>query len=251
MKTLANKPQSIVQNILDVFYFYPAIFKLTWPLITITAFLHLVYPWALKFNVYVGLAFVVACILLIWFLFAAIIYRSFYYLKGEAISYEMVWRHARRRFIAILAGNVIFIFILAFASFIELALIQAAEIVHLDKEVIIFSAVLNLFILILIYFAVPLIVLDNSRVFSSFEKSARLVIGNWWRAFLPWVFFVLVLIILNGIAILITGQLRFMLYTAGMFLITLVFYPLIVGYTLTLLNDLKLRQQQKQNGVSN
>ena len=126
----------------------------------------------------------------------------------------------------------------AFLILIEFALTLLLDLVDHYPFYMVVSVGINLFIFVTLYFAIPLIALENSPVLAAFEYSFRLVRHNWWRTFI--VLFIVAMFILGfeALGILFTGKSRLFLFTGYHFIAEIIFYPLIISATLILLNDL-------------
>lgn len=246
MLPFPSQPMSLMQVIKHILAYYPRILKDVFWLIVLSASVHLIVPVVFLLNDTMGWVFLIGSVLVTWYMFGAILYRSDAMLKGKFVSFAEAFQVSRTRYLAILFGNVIFFGIIAVSLLVEFSLGSLLEFVHLNNVSLMISVIFDALIYALIYFVIPVIVLDGVGVFCAFQQSARLVWHSWWRAFIVMFGVLLVILGLFAFGILITGWNRIYLFTVYDFVFQIVAYPLIIASTLVMLNDLKLRFAQKK-----
>lgn len=232
---------SIIKLLINTFKAYPLIFKQVWPLVLISSAAHLIIPLLFVLNPAFGGVAIIGFVLLTWFFYTAILYIANVAIEGGHMKFPAAYRIARQRFLAILASNLIFFAIGAFFFVVEYGLNLLFDLIHQHPLFILAAVAINVFIFIKLYFAIPLIALEHSPVFKSFERSVSLVKKHGWRAFISLGIVGLIILGLEAIAVLFTGTNRMYLFTICHFVIQMICYPLIISVTLMLLHDLKLR----------
>lgn len=244
MLQLPKTPSSIGQKLKNSFRFYPIVFRQIWWIFLISALVHIINPWFFKFNMTVGWVVFVGFVLVVWFFFAAILWRADAVMHGKTQTYAESFRIARFRYLFVLGGNLVFFVIVAVVFLVEKAVISASELIHLNVLFTVISVIIDSYFFLLIYFAVPLIVIDRCSILTAFEKSIRLVWGHWWSTFFVMIIPMILIILIAFFGIILTGEHRFILLTVYDFFYMLLIYPFIVTSTLVALNDLKIRKQQ-------
>jgi len=118
----------------------------------------------------------------------------------------------------------------------------------------------GIFLVILLVFYLPFMVIENKKVFESFKFSAKIVWGNWWRTFLIFlisavvsilVFIVLELVFnipLTAIFKFDASRLNYMAQII-MVLFLVIILPWNIAVMLSQFHDLKLRHKFKSNSV--
>lgn len=242
MEKYSTKPLSLFKLIGTSLRAYPAIFPSIFLLVLLTASLHLIIPWILLNNIVIGSVILLAYILITWFLFTAVLALADSVLRdGKAMTFKSAFAVARQRFLIVLASNIVFFAIGLFLILFEYALDLMFDLVHQYPLFVVVSVLINVIVFVLLYFAIPLIIIDRMRIFAAFERSVKIVRGNWWRTFIVLAFIGAIILGFEALGILFTGQQRMALFTFFHFFMEFIFYPLIVATTLVLLNDLKLR----------
>ncbi|HVV68106.1 MAG TPA: hypothetical protein VHE99_03590 [Gammaproteobacteria bacterium] len=246
MTKYPTTPQSLVSLVITTLKAYPTIFAQTWLLVAFSAAVHLVVPWFFVINpAFGGVAFI-GFVLFTWFLYIVILTRANIALQGGHMKDEAAFKIARKRYLAVLGSNLIFFGIGAFLFLFEFTLEQLTNLLTQHPFYLIISVIIDLYIFIMLYFAIPIIVLEHKRVYPAFIGSIQLVRHHWWRTFIVLGLLGAAILGVEALGILFTGQARMFLFTGYHFLLQFVFYPLIVAATLILLHDLKLRLHLKE-----
>ncbi len=243
----AKSPLSLRQTIESVLLAYPVIFRVTFLLVIVSAVGHLIVPEFFILNTAFGAVATLAFILYTWFFFTAILSIGHVALQGGHMKFKAAFRIARQHYLWVLASNILFFAIGLFLLLIEYALDLLFDIFQQHPAFAVLSVIIDVYLFVILYFAIPLIILDHARVIEAFEQSVRLVKHNWWRTFIVLAFVGCVMLGFEALGILFSGKARILLFTVGHFLLEVICYPLIVSATLILLHDLKLRFQAKEN----
>ncbi len=244
MVRLAKTPSSHINIIKSSFQAYPTVVQQAWPLIVLSATVHLINPWFFVLNPAFGFVVLIAFVLITWYLYTAIVCRANSALQGKVISLAEAFRLARQRYLMVLGSNLIFFAIGVFIMLLEFTIDLVFQLVNGYTLFVIISTIIDVFIFVRLYLAIPLIAVDGVAIFAAFEKSWKMVKRNWWRTFIPLLIVGLLILGFEALGILFTGKGRMFLFTIYDFVCQLIFYPLIVSVTLFLLNDLKLRYQR-------
>lgn len=242
----AKSPLSLVQTVKSVLLAYPVIFRATFLLVILSAVGHLIVPEFFILNVSFGAVALLAFVLFTWFFFTAILSIGHVALQGGHMKFKAAFRIARQHYLWVLASNILFFAIGIFLLLIEYALDLLFDIFQQHPTFAVLSVIIDVYIFVILYFAIPLIILDHARVLEAFEQSVRLVKNNWWRTFIVLAIVGGVILGFEALGVLFSGKARVLLFTLGHFLLEVICYPLIVSATLILLNDLKLRFKTKE-----
>ncbi len=244
MTQFANTPLKFWQLVRAAFASYPLIFKTTWQLILISVLVYLVDMSVVAFNQYVGYAVTVLALLANVFLSSLILLMGDAALAGKPSDIKSILPAAKNRYLSLLGGFILFIGICIIVFLINYALMVIAALPGLDifgNIPIALGILIAIFVTVLLAFAIPLVILTRQQVFRCFEASVKLVWGSWWRVFA--VFFIALVVMfvvwLLGITLIPSRNLLTLsVWHAVIFFFT---YSLIIGATLILLHDLRMR----------
>lgn len=245
---LPKLPTSIVNLVITALKVYPRVFKRVLWLVVLSSVGHLIIPFLFELNLYFFLVACVGFILLTWFLYPVIMWLAEIEIEGGHMPFHAAYKVARQRYLTLLGSNIIFFGIGLFAALLIYALNLAFDLVGQHHIFLALSIGLSIYVFIMLYFAIPSIVMDKNVIIGSFYRSVYLVKDNWWRTFIPLALIALAILGFEALGILFTGKLRIFLFTGYHFIVQVIFYPLIVVMTLLLLNDLHLRYQRKHIG---
>lgn len=261
MVTYAMMPQSFRSLLKNVFSVFPLLFKKLWPvflgLAVIQTGLGVIAdktpPNSISFHV-------VSLLISLFFLYIyiVILYQGDQLLKQQPIDLKAGLHYGLNRYFPVLGYGILLVLLYVLVgAVIGFAIGSLFYILHVPLPWLIpILSILFIFLVVLLFCAMPAIILDKVKVFSSFKMSARLVEGNWWRVF--GVFFcsylvviiASILVILLGLAVMWPlGLLKEGSALAPMiighivgFLSVFIFMPLIIGAVLVIYHDLKLRK---------
>lgn len=247
----AKKPLSLIQLVKSVLLAYPLIFRATFLLVFLSSVGHLIVPGFFVLKTAFGAVALLAFVLYTWFFFTAILSMGHVALQGGHMKIKSAFHIAKQHYLWVLASNIIFFAIGLFLLLIEYALDLLFDIFQQHPAFAVLSVIIDVYIFVILYFAIPLIILEHARVLEAFAQSVRLVKKNWWRTFIVLALVGSVILGFEALGILFSGKARMVLFTLGHFLLEVICYPLIVSATLILLNDLTLRFQARQaHGLS-
>jgi hypothetical protein len=249
MKKLPTESVSLVNLVLSTFKAYFTIFPHIWLMVALSSAVHLVVPWFFVLNPTYGFVALIGFVLLTWFFYTAILNTAHIALEGGHMKFKAAFRLSRRRYLYILASNVLFFAIGLLLVVVEFGLNLLLDLVHQHPLFVVIIVLINVYIFIRLYFAIPLIALENVPVITAFIQSFKMERHSLWRTFI--VLFILGMLVLGfeALGILFTGKDRMVLFTVYHFIMQLIFYPLIISATLLLLNDLKLRRSASHKVV--
>lgn len=113
--------------------------------------------------------------------------------------------------------------------------------------------ILGIFLMVLFFFYIPLVLLENKTITGALTKSARLVWGYWFRTvflqLIPWACYLVALIIIKYVALLpvhiyfFPAEPRTLFGTVVNLIIFALFIPWFASMMLTQLHDLELRKK--------
>lgn len=240
----ADKPSSLIKLLKQTAQAYPIITPKIFVLVVLSALLQLVIPWLFVWKEPIGFVGLLAFVLLTWFFYTAVLMTARAALMHQPLSYQDAFALARQRFLRVLGSNIIFFAVGAFALLFEFALDLLFDLIHQSPFFVAISLAINVFVFVMLYFAIPLIVIEGgTSIIPAFERSVRLVTHNWWRTFIVLAVVGAIILGFEALGVLVTGQHRMLLFTVYHFVLQVIFYPLIVAATLVLLQDLQLRYQ--------
>lgn len=245
VQSLPKQPLSIIGIIFTTLKAYPRVFPRIWMFVALSSIGHLVIPWLYQINPAFAAVALFGFVLLTWFLYPVIMWLVEAEFEGGHMPHPLAYQKARERYLSVLGSNLVF---LAIGIFVALVIYGLDLVFHLIGHHPFFFAIsiaLSVYIFIMLYFAIPSIVIEKNVIMGAFFRSIELVKGNWWRTFIPLALIGLAILGFEALGILFTGKARMFLFTGYHFMIQMFFYPLIVTVTLVILNDLVLRHQQR------
>ncbi|MDF3055105.1 MAG: hypothetical protein K0Q74_1012 [Gammaproteobacteria bacterium] len=246
IQSLPKEPLSIINIILLTLKAYPKVVPRIWMFVALSSVGHLVIPWLYQINPAFAAVALFGFVLLTWFLYPIIMWLVEAEFEGGAhMPHSVAYQMARERYLSILGSNLVFF---AIGLFVALVIYGLDLVFHLIGHHPFFFAIsiaLSLYIFIMLYFAIPCIVIEKNVVIGAFFRSIALVKNNWWRTFVPLALIGLAILGFEALGILFTGKARMFLFTGYNFILQMLFYPLIVTVTLVMLNDLVLRHQKR------
>lgn len=245
MPIYAAAPQGFFRLLRDSFAGFDKVLKSIWYLILISACLGLIGAEVFKLNHHIGIAVFVLIFFVFTFIYAIVLYRSDGVLAAKPVSMREAISVAKKRYLRLLGAYIVMmviITILAAVDFGVWALTDALKIQFLEILLTGIVGLLTIFVVYLVVFAIPLIVLGNHGVFKSYEDSIKLVWGNWWRVFgiLLIIYFVLIAVALLGAQLVHLNMPVIMIIWH--FIYHFISYPLVISATLVLLHDLRMRK---------
>lgn len=247
MTTYATAPLNFFQLLKKCFSSYPIVFKAIWQWVLLLAALNFISTVAIKFNPYVGWAMLILVLLVNAFIFAAVLSLAHNALSGNRATHKEAIAVAKNRYLPLLGGYILFLALAVVLGIIDFSVVALGNAMNLKFLFVILGAIVvlfSLFIIFLLYFALPLIVLEKHTVFKSFENSAKLVWKHWWLVF---GILLIMHIIVVGVGIFGSGILPthdIVVLGVWNFIVQLIFAPLMIATILTILHDLKLRNPQ-------
>ncbi len=226
----------ILTIIRNYFVIYPHI----WILVALSSAAHLIVPWFFVLNPAYGLVAFIGFVLLTWFFYTAILNTSQVALQGGHMKLKAAFRLSRQRYLYILGSNLLFFAIGALLIVFEYGLNLLFDLVHQFPIFVGLIVIINVYIFVRLYFAIPLIVLDHGmRIWAAFVESFQMVRHHWWQTSIVLFLVAMVILGFEALGILVTGKDRMVLFTLYHFLLQMLFYPLIISATLVLYRDLK------------
>jgi hypothetical protein len=244
VQSLPQQPLSIINIILTTLKAYPKVFPRIWLFVALSSIGHLVIPFLYEINPTFAAVGLLGFVLLTWFLYPVIMWLVEAEFEGKHMSHVISYQNARQRYLFVLGSNLVFF---ATGLLIALVIFGLDLVFHLIGHHPFFFAIsiaLSVYIFIVLYFAIPSIVIEKKSVFPAFFRSIELVKNNWWRTFIPLAILGLAMLGFEALGILFTGKARILLFTGYNFMLQMIFYPLIITVTLVMLNDLALRQKR-------
>lgn len=247
---LPNTPVSLFRLMTLTVGAYFTIFPRIILLVVLSAAVHGIVPWLFILNPAYGFVGLLGFVLFTWFLYTAVLNSAHVALQGGHLPIANAFAMARKRYLFVLGSNILFFAIGLFALLIEYALNLTLDIFHEYPLSLWISLILDVYVFVLLYFAIPVIILENTAIFPAFERSFFLVRHHWLRSFIALGLVGLAILGCEALGILLTGKSRLLLFTAWHFGLQVIFYPLIVAVTLVLYNDLKLRFEWRQKRLA-
>jgi hypothetical protein len=248
MFKFSKTPLDFFGLIKNSFAAYSTVVRTSWQLILLSAVLSLISTAAMKLNFYVGCAISVLVMLAIIFLYAVVVHMSYSALSVGESSRKNSMAIAKKRYLPLLGGYVVMLGIIVLLAAVSGGIYLLSGLFNILPLTLILTAIPVLFSIFVIYvviFALPLIILEPEKVFKSYENSVNLVWGNWWQTFgvLLALHILVICIALFGVAFIPSRD----VISLGIwnFIFQIVLYPLIIATVLTLLHDLQLRYRNK------
>lgn len=247
MKTYPQIPTGFFRLLANCFAGYGTVLRTTWYLILLFSLLvDLVPAIVTRLNYYVGATVLLLMVLAGLFINAIILHLCHTVFSGNPPNFSESNKVAQARYLRFLGGYVVLVATVVLIGVFDYGLISLGTVTGMKLLFSVLSAIavlFFLFVLFLIYFALPLIIVGNRTVLKSYENSMRLVWGNWWRTFI-------ILFIVNAVVIVIgvlgVGLLPkdILIFGIWNFIWHFFAYSLIISTTLMLLRDLMLRKPE-------
>lgn len=242
MQIYKKKTVGFWQLLGECFEGYPLMFQRAWYLFALLIFFSFIALVLTKINLYVGLSFFVLIMLVNIYIHAIILHRSHYAFKGEWIELYSSVKYANQRYLRLLGGLVVWFVIAILLGVIGAGIALLGKVLGLAWLTTLIIVLFVTFVIVLFYYAMPVIVLERRGVFESFQKSIRLFFGSpWSTTFIFLITFAIVLIlhlILDYFFRQIGPSFWFM---AGHLLFQFITYPLLFSTVLVLLHNAKLK----------
>ena len=251
MQAFATSPSSFKKMALQSLQNWFPSFKLIWPLIIPLVLIRQYYcpscsaPNPEHWMTQLIVAFLMIMIdITLWVAISVAIYRSF------QLQRDAFWQHLLpmfKRCFSLLVALFLYSFFVSFAGF--LGYLIGGQLVHnvtadssLLKMVPILIGTPMLYVLVLLLFTLPMLVIDNLSVWQAFKHSASMTGPRWFRAFFAYAALLSFVGILSGIYSLeYKFGSGFFVNFAIDFISFLVLVPLFANFYVLVLHDLKLR----------
>lgn len=236
------RPLSIWETIKEVLTCYCHIFWRILGLVVIAAALQALVSILMPENPTVGLAVSVLNAVIAMFFYAWILAHADNLLMNRPATLHDSLKVAKDRYLALLALLLLYVVIMMVLGVFAFGMQLLGSTFHIVYLFALITLCFLIFIFTLIAFAMPAVILDQKPALKSFEYSARLVWGHWWRTFFIFMIFVIPVVILS-LAILIFQTRNILVITVYEFFYHIITYPLMIAVVLVLYHDLKTRKQ--------
>lgn len=237
-----NRPLSFWETVKEVLACYCHIFWRILGLVVIAAALQAFVSILMPENPTVGLAVSVLNAVIAMFFYAWILAHADNLLMNRPTTLRDSLRIAKERYLALLALLLLYIVIMMVLGLFAFGMQLAGSSLHIVYVFALITLCILIFIFTLIAFAMPAVILDQKPALKSFEYSARLVWGHWWRTFSIFMVFVIPVVLLS-LVILILPTRNIAVISGYEFIYHIITYPLMIAVVLVLYHDLKTRKQ--------
>lgn len=259
MFAYAAMPQKFLSLLKSSFKAFPLIFKRMWGLFLFLAVLQAVVGIIggklSNTSIIFHLLSLLISLLFLYF-YIVILHNGDQLLKQQAVSLKNSFSYAANRYWRVLGYGVLLLLLYVIVGgVVGFAAGGIFYVFHVSLGWLIpIFGVIYLYLIILFFCAMPAIILDKVKVWSSFGISVRLVQKNWWRVFGVFVciYLLIILLVLLGVLIMwplgllkagaVTSMASIAFGAVISFLSIFVFLPLIISAVLVIYRDLKLRK---------
>jgi hypothetical protein len=235
------KPLPFFVAVKEIAIFYVQIFKHILGLVALAALLQAFVSLLVPENPTVGLAVSLLGSLVSMFLYAWILYRADSVLMNRSETTHHALRVAKKTFLPLIGVLAVYLVLMIVLALFGFGMQMLGKLIHLTLLLTIATLGLVLFVLTLIAFTMPAVVLDRFPIFKSFEYSIRLVWRNWWRTFGIILIFVIPVGLLSLLIPLLPPRGNLAFITFYEFVYHMITYPLMISLILILYHDLKTR----------
>jgi hypothetical protein len=235
------KPLAFFEAVKHVILFYFHVYRHIIGLVVLASLAQAIVSLLMPENPTVGLAISVLDAIVSMFFYGWIIDRADIVLMNRQETTHDALKVAKRTFLPLMGVLGIYVFLMFVLTLFGFGMQILGTTFHGVSLFALITLLIAIFILMLFAFSMPAVVLDSLPVIKSFERSAKLVWGHWWRTFGVTAIFVIPIILLS----LLVWSLSNSIWTLSLleFIYHLIVYPLMVSLVLVLYYDLKARYQ--------
>lgn len=238
------KPLPFFVAVKEIAIFYAHVFKHIIGLVFLAALVQAAVSLLIPQNPTVGLAVSILSSVVTMFFYAWILAHADAILNHRDESKEAAFALAKKRFLPLIGVLAVYIALGIVLFLFGFGMQMLGKITHLMWLFAAITLAVALFVLVLLAFSMPAVILDGMPVFKSFESSIKLVWGHWWRVFGIIIIFIVPVLLLS-LAVLLFNTSNILVLTVYEFFYHLITYPLMISLILILYYDLKARHHME------
>lgn len=241
-KFFSDKPRPLGQVVKSIFLAYIHIYKPIFVLLVAFSLLHVGDSFIRGMSWPILTAVFVVLLLLGVFLYTAMLKIGNEVLYGEPYGLYDVVKLARDRLLMILAGVFLLVAIQAVIWLVSYGISFLGVQFYALTIALIVLVSFAFYVMVLVYFVLPLIALEDMNPFAALRKSVGLVYGHWWICFslIGGMFLMMSLLGTVGVVTQFADH-EFFVHLAD-FLMLMIMTPLYIGLTLVLLHELEMHK---------
>jgi hypothetical protein len=238
------KPMSFFEAVKEIAVFYVHVFKHIFFIVVLAALVQAGVSAFMPENPTIGLAISILASVVAMFFYAWILYHAdnIYMNRGETIKDSL--KVAKHRFLPLLGVLGIYLLVALVLGLFAYGLQLVGKMLGAQYFFGVIALALVLFVFTLLAFTMPSVIIDETPILKSFERSARLVWGHWWHTF-GIILVYIIPVILVSLAILVLPSMNIFTMTLYEFIYHIITYPLMIALVLVLYHDLKARHQME------
>lgn len=241
MTTYSNKPLAFFALFTACFRNFGSVFKNTWYLVLLAGICSYLGGGLMNWNLYIGGVMTVFFLFAIIFLYAVILSQGNTALEGKQPVLKESIKNAKRKYIKILGGNVIIMLIFLLLGVVNFGVLQLGGVLGVKFLLFIPALLFSIFVIFVIYFAIPVLVIKNLTVLGSFERSVKLAFVNGWRVFAVLLLIHIVLLFIFMLGLVLIQSRNLLVLQTWVSIVQFLIYPFLVTALLTLIRDSELR----------
>lgn len=255
-----TKPLSASQAIKETFANYGGVFKRIFWLVALLTFLNIVVSLIASFfapesavAITIFLLFAIVSLFFTAWIFA----HGDHYFMQEAPDYKASLKVARKRFLPLIGLTLLYIVLLGILFLFGYGLYLFGKTIHIETIMLVLIYLIGFFVIYLLVFSVPAVVLDDMSPLKGMIYSAKLVWKHWWHVFIVFFVALIPLLLVNFLGGFLAGFLgvafknsphwiMFFVVFLLQFIVTIVTYPLMLSALLVLYHEMKARFQHTE-----
>lgn len=239
-----DKPLPFLEVVKEVALFYVRVFKPILPIVLVASAIQAVVSLLAVVNSTIGLAVSVLGAVASVFFSAWILYHADSVLMNRPETKKDALHVAKKRFLPLLIVFVLYVALTVLIFLFGFGMQYLGKILHIEWVFALITLCVLFFIFTLLAFTFPLVVLENTPAFKSFEGSVKLVWRHWWHTFGVFMAF-LIPVMLLSLSVLLLPTRNIVVITVYEYIYHVITYPLMISMILVLFHDLKARHQME------
>lgn len=245
MQQMTEKPTKTLtyfETIKEILELYGHSFKYIIWLVVLASLVQTVVSTLMPKNPVIGSAVSILESVVSMFFYAWILYQADSVYMKRTVSINDSLRVARKRFLYLLGLVLLYIALVLIVALFATGLYFIGQTLHIEYVLGAIGLLLFIYIISLLAFSMPALVLDGLTPFKSMMYSVQLIWKHWWRVFSLFILF-LIPVFLLSLSILLLNTRNLWLITLYEFIFNIIMYPLMISLVLVLYHDLKERFQ--------
>lgn len=233
------KPLSFWVAIKEIANFYCRVFKHILGLVVIAALIQALISALIPENPVLAFTISLFGSIIAMFFYAWILYRADSVLMNRPEGVKDALQVAKKRFLPVLGVLAIYVAIVLLFILFGFGMQLLGNLLHVTWLMAAITILVLLFIMTLLAFTMPAVILDKMPVFKAFEYSVKLVWGHFWHTFGVMAVYLIPVILFSFLMVFFTSNL--VVITIYEFIYHIITYPLMISLILILYYDLKSR----------